>query len=470
MTSSTEPLAPMSLEQALLDLQRRVAGAIVTPSDPDYGKARATWNVAVDQRPAVVVVAATTADVAEAVRFARARGLRVAVQATGHGVARPADGAVLIVTSRLDEVTIDPEARTAYVSAGATWGAVLAPAQAHGLAPLLGSSPGVGAIGYTLGGGMGWLARRHGLASDHVLAFDLVTPDGIEVRASADEQPSLFWALKGGGGGTLGVVTGMLIRLVPVATVYAGNLLYPASMAREVLARWRHWIKGVGDELTSSVCLMNFPPLDEVPEPLRGQSFAIVRGCWSGDLAEGQALIDGWRTWRAPAIDLWGPMPFTEIATVSNDPVDPTPAMVTTEWFDHLPDQAIDVLTRATFPTAGPPTLVFSELRHAGGAVARNADAAANDRGRSGEIVLQLLGVVMDAEQGLAVEAHLRQTRRALAPFVTGAAYLNFCEGREKQERTRDAFSAEHLRRAQGVKAALDDEDRFCHGLGLSPR
>jgi FAD/FMN-containing dehydrogenase len=416
------------------------------------------------------VVPASVADVAEAVRFARFGDLPVAVQATGHGVARPADGAVLIVTATLDGVTVDPAARTAYVGAGALWNAVLEPAQEHGLAPLLGSTPFVGAVGYTLGGGMGWLARRHGLASDSVRAFDVVTPDGIEVRASAQEQPELFWALRGGGGGSLGVVVGMEIELFPVTTVYAGNLLYPAEAAAEVLRRWRDWVAGVGEELTSAVTLMNFPPLPEVPEPLRGGSFVLVRGAWCGDLDEGKALIDQWRSWRTPVADMFGPLPFAQIAAVSQDPVDPMPSKVTSEWFDTLPDEAIDVLVRSVVPAPGKaPALVFGEVRHAGGAIRAGAAAAANDRGRSGEFLLELVGVPAGPEAARALDAHLRGTREALAPHVTGAAYLNFLEGAEKQERTPAAFSPRNLARLRAVKAALDPADRFRHGFGVLP-
>jgi FAD/FMN-containing dehydrogenase len=234
----------ISLDEAVAGLRDRVAGAVLTERDPGYAESCAAWNVLFQHHPAVLVVAETSSDIAAAVRFARAGGFRVAVQATGHGVARPADGAVLIVTSKMTDVTIDPARRTAKVAAGAKWGAVLAPAQAHGLAPLLGSTTDVGAIGYTLGGGMGWLARRYGLAADSVRSFDLVTPDGELVHASSDEHAELFWALKGGGAGTLGVVTSMEIDLYPVANVYAGNLLYPIEMAAEVIARWRDWVAG----------------------------------------------------------------------------------------------------------------------------------------------------------------------------------------------------------------------------------
>ena len=445
---------------------------MLVPSDDGFAAAAAAWNLCFTHDPALVVIAGTTADITEAVRFARAAGYRVAIQATGHGIARPAGAdTVLIVTSRLAGVTIDAAARTAHVSCGAKWGAVLAPAQEHGLAPLLGSTTDVGAVGYTLGGGMGWLGRRYGLASDSVRSFDLVLPDGTEAHASATEQPELFWALKGGGGGTFGVVTAMDIELYPVTTVYAGNLLYPVGMAAEVIARYRDWVvDGIDEQLTSSVLIMNFPPLDVVPEPIRGQSFVIVRGCWSGELAEGQRLIDAWRNWRTPAVDMFGPMPFSAADTISNDPVDPIPAMVSTEWFDALPNAAIETLVAATAADGEhPPMLLFSELRHAGGAIRANAAGAVNDRGRSGELLLEMVGMVFGPEHGMALEAHIERTRQALAPFVTGAAYLNFMEGEDKRERSASAYSDGHMVRLQAVKDAVDGGDRFSHGFGIVP-
>ena len=205
-----------------------VDSRVIVPGDEHYDAARQGWNLAVDQYPAMIVEARTAEDVAEALRFAQSQGLDVAVTATGHGVIRKADHSLLIDTSKMAAVEVDAAARTAWVGAGTKWGAVLEAAQAAGLAPLLGSSPDVGAIGYTLGGGMGWLVRKYGLSADSVNYFEVVTVNGERVRASATENADLFWGLRGGGG-NFGVVTGMEIRLYPVTTVYGGNLFYPVS-------------------------------------------------------------------------------------------------------------------------------------------------------------------------------------------------------------------------------------------------
>ena len=448
-------------------LRAAVAGDVLTPDQPGFDGACLAWNVRFVHAPAVVVVAADVGDIVAAVRYAHATQSAVTVQATGHGVARTARDGVLVVTSRLTDVTIDPVGATAHVACGAKWGAVLAPAQEHGLAPLLGSTTDVGAVGYTLGGGMGWLGRRYGLAADSVHSFDVVLADGSAAEASATVNPELFWALRGGGG-AFAVVTAMTIDLYPVSTVYAGNLLYPVELAGEVMRRYRSWSVGMDEQLTSSVGIMNFPPIDLVPEELRGRSFVIIRGCWSGDVAVGAALIDEWRNWCTPAIDMFGEMPFAMADTISNDPVDPLPAVVTTEWLDELADEAIDLIVAATTPVADqPPMLLFAEMRHCGGAIRRNAAGKPNARSRSGELVLELCGLAFGPEHGAALEDYMVSVRETLAPYVTGAVYLNFAEGEEKYERGMEAFSPAATARLAAVKHAVDPDDHLRNALAM---
>lgn len=237
-------------EEQFVQLRTSQSGKVIIPDDPDYDAARQAWNLAVNQHPAFIIVAKSADDIAVAVRFASMQDLSIAVQATGHGVIREASDSLLIVTSQMTNVRVDPNTRTAWIGAGVKWGRVLAQTQAVGLAPLLGSSPDVGAVGYTLGGGMGWLARKYGLSADSVNRFELVTADGKIVTASKDENTDLFWGLRGGGG-NFGVITGMEIRLYPVTTVYGGNLFYPVQKAKEVFTHYRQWIADAPDELTS---------------------------------------------------------------------------------------------------------------------------------------------------------------------------------------------------------------------------
>jgi FAD/FMN-containing dehydrogenase len=263
----------------------------------------------------------------------------------------------------------------------------------------------VGAVGYTLGGGTGWLARRYGLSADSVNRFEIVTADGRLRTASSNEESELFWALRGAGMGNLGVVTGMEVQLHPVAEVYGGNLLYPAEAATDVLARWHAWLPAVPDELTSAVVLMNYPPFDAVPEPVRGRSFAVVRGAFAGPAAEGERLMAYWRDWRAPVLDQFGTLPFARIAEVSQDPVDPMPIIGRGLWLDDLAPAAMDAIVAATLLHDGPPTLTLAELRHAGGAIARVApdDAAYGNRGAP--LLLNLIGVAPSPEAGARVDA-----------------------------------------------------------------
>src|SRR5437764_10446642 len=226
-------------------------GDYVTPNDANWDEARQAWNLAVDQRPAAVALPETADDVAAIVRHARENGLRVAAQGTGHNahpLAHELDETVLVKTHRMREVEIDPVARRARVGAGALWIDVTVPAGEHGLAPLAGSSPDVGVVGYSLGGGISWLGRRHGLSANSVVAIELVDAHGDQIRASADENADLFWALRGGGG-SFGIVTAIEIALYPVADIYAGWLVFPVERAAEVLNAWREWVDTVPDEV-----------------------------------------------------------------------------------------------------------------------------------------------------------------------------------------------------------------------------
>jgi FAD/FMN-containing dehydrogenase len=458
----------MTMTHPLAALGSRLEGAAISPGDPDYDRTRAAWNLHFDHRPAVVVEAASVADVVEAVRYADEQNLRIAIQATGHGVTSLADGAVLIKTGRLDDVAIDPESRTARLGGGVTWGPVLAAAQEHGLAPLLGSSPGVGAVGYTLGGGFGWLGRRYGLAVDHVRSFKVVLADASVVVASDSENTDLFWALRGAGIGNLGVVVEMEIDLFPVTEVYAGNLLYPVEVAREAFELYTRWSAEVPEEMTTGFSVMNFPPVEMVPPPLRGQSFAIIRGCHSGDLAEAATLVDFWREWKNPAFDMFGPMPFAEAATISNDPEDPMPGMTGSRWLNGLDANVIDaVLEAMAGDESGPSPLIFVEIRHAGGAIGRLVEGASYS-GRGADRLLEAVAPVMDPDAPARIRATLARLWERLGPSLAEGAYLNFLEGEDRKAATRDAFDAGTFARLGEVKRTYDPANRFAHGIDLN--
>jgi hypothetical protein len=466
-TTQTAP-APAVRDVRWAELQGNVKGRVITPADPAYDEARRAWDLTVRQWPAAILVAKDAPDIAAAMRFAQQEGLTVAVQSTGHGVVRPADDSLLILTSEMVEIRVDAASQTAWVGAGAKWGMVLERTQPFGLAPLLGSSPDVGVVGYTLGGGLGWLGRKYGLAADSVRFFEVVTADGRLLRASEAENGDLFWGLRGGGG-SLGIVTGMEIQLYPVTTVYGGNLFYPIELAREVFARYRDWIASAPDELTSSVLIMNYPPVPAVPEFLRGQSFAIVRGCACGPLAQGEALLQSWRAWRTPLLDDFKAMPFADVGSISNDPVDPLPGFSTGAWLRELGDGAIDVVVRAATGEDGPSPYAFAEVRHAGGAIARVKPGSNAYGNRDASLLLQLVGMAPTPEAYRHLQQVTGQVKQRLQPYLTGGVYLNFLGGEESRQQVEKGYSPEAFRRLKALKAAVDPEHRLQHGFNIPP-
>jgi hypothetical protein len=454
------------IESRWQELQATIQGQVITPEYPAYDEARLAWNRKVVQHPAVIVVAQTAQDVQTAVTFARQHQLGVAVQATGHGNVRPADDCLLILTHEMNSVKIDPIACTATIEAGVQWGAVLDAAQQHGLAPLLGSSPTVGAVGYTLGGGLGWLGRKYGLATDSVVEFEVVTTDGARRRVASDENSDLFWGLRGGGG-SLGIVTRMTIRLFPVTQVYAGNLFYPVSMAEDVFRHYRAWVGNAPDELTTSVLIMNFPPIPDLPDFMRGQSFAIVRGCYCGPVADGETLLRHWREWRPPLVDDFKTIPFSAAATISSDPVDPMPAFTSGAWLRELSDEAIQAIVAYGAGVNGPSPLVFAEVRHAGGAIRQVGEETAVYGNREAEFVLSLVSVAPDAPAHQRLVAYTEEMKEALRPSLTGGVYMNFLEGVESQIRIRDGLATGGYERLAQLKARVDPENLLRYSFNV---
>lgn len=448
-------------------LQAKIQGEVITPDDATYHQMRQAWNLSVNQYPSLLVAAASPTDIATAVQYARQEKLAIAVQATGHGVIRPANGALLILTGRMKQVKVDAAAQTAWVEAGAKWEAVLAETQKHGLAPLLGSSPDVGAVGYTLGGGIGWLARKYGLAADSVNYFELVTTDGRLVRASTHKNSDLFWGLRGGGG-SLGIVTSMEIRLYPVTTVYGGNLYYPISQAHQVYRRYREWITNAPDDLTSSILIMNYPPFPQLPEFLRGQTFVMVRGCYAGLVEKGEELLRYWRDWQKPVIDDFKAMPFSQVATISNDPVDPMPGLSTGAWMRELTDEAIEILVERVAAAHGSP-LAFAEIRHVGGAISRVDPRSTAYSHRDATLLLQMVGAAPTPEIYNFVKQYGDSVKAALAPALTGGVYMNFLEGEEARQKVTAGFSLKSFRQLKTIKVVHDPDHYLQYGMNITP-
>ena len=284
-------------------LSAQMSGRVVTPSDPDWDATRQVFNLAMDLRPAAVALPHDVRDVVAAVDYARTKGLRVAPQATGHNAdAHGAlDETLLVDVRELQQISIDVDARRVRVGAGVKWGRVAPQLSKHGLAALHGSSPDVGVAGYSLGGGMGWLGRKHGLQANSVTAIELVTADGRATRVDAEHEPDLFWALRGGNG-NFGVVTAIEFAVYPVEDLYAGVMFFPFQRAAEVLHAWTELVPTLPDEMMSWASLLQFPDAPFVPEPVRGGSFAVVYGAFLGTEARGRSLLRPVRE-LSPAMD-----------------------------------------------------------------------------------------------------------------------------------------------------------------------
>jgi FAD/FMN-containing dehydrogenase len=453
----------------LEELRAALQGAAYVPGEEGYDDGRRAFNLNAHQHPALVVMAAGAADVIAAVRLARDEGLGVGVLATGHAVAAPCDGGVLINTSRMRGVRVDPEAQTARVEAGALWRDVIPESQAFGLAGLLGSSSGVGVVGYTMGGGFGWLGRKYGFNADSLREADVVTADGELRRVSAYEHPDLFWGLKGGGG-NLGVVTSLEFALYPLTTVYGGNLFYPAERAPEVVDLFSRWVETLPDEMTAAVTFLNIPPIPEIPEPLRGGSFIAVRGCYCGDPPEaGEELLRSWREFDEPVVDTFRPMSYREMDMISMDPVDPIGAYTHVEMLGDLTPEAIDTLVEVAGVDSGSP-LIQLELRRLGGALTRPpADLSPIGR-RDSKFVMMGIGATPTPEVAQAVQAHLAYVAEAMSPYKTGATYINFLElDGASPERVRAAYSPEDWERLVELKDRYDPENLFRFNRNIPP-
>ncbi len=458
MTLQTETINARTVEH----LRARLHGALLRPGEEGYEGAHAAWNLNARQSPAEVAE-----DVLFAVRFARDAGLGVGVMATGHGVGTPPDGGVLINTSRMRGVRVDPAARTATVEAGALWKDVIPEAAPHGLAGLAGSAPHVGVVGYTMGGGFGWLGRKYGLNSASVTEAEVVTADGELLRVSANENADLFWGL-GGGGGNFGIVTSLEFRLYPLTTVYGGSAFYPVERASEVLNTFASWSAGLPDEMTTAAAFMNIPPLPHLPEPLRGRSVMVVKGCYCGEkLEDGEAMFRHMREGLGrPIVDTFRQMPVTEMDRISMDPVDPLGVVQHAELLSDLTPEAVDVLVRVA--GAGSP-LTILELRQLGGALVRTPEHLNLLGSGNARYSMNAIGATFSPEMVEGVKAHLARLVEATRPYQTGRTFVNFMEEDPAEDRVRAAYTRGDWERLVALKDEHDPENLFRFNRNIPP-
>jgi FAD/FMN-containing dehydrogenase len=404
-------------------------GRVTMPGDTGWDAARSGWNRAVDQRPVAVVEAVGAGDVEAVLRIARDAGLRVAPQATGHGAESlgPLEGTILLKTSAMRGVQVDPDAGVARVEAGAQAGAVADAAGAHGLAPVLGLAATVGVAGLALDGGTGWLSRTYGLCSSNVRAFEVVTAASERVRVDARREPELYWALRGGGG-RFAIVTALELEAHPVAEVCAGMVAWPAERAAEVLERFRDWAREAPESVGAVFRYLALPAIDAVPEPLRGRRIVAVIAACLGSAPDAERLMQPVRAAGDALVDTFGPIEPAALVRVAGDPEAPAPARGDGFLVEDLTPGLVEAVAELIAADALAP-LGALELRVLGGALARAPEGHGALARLEGAYSLFAGGAVLDAEAGEAIAARHAMLRARLAPWIAPRALLNSSGG-----------------------------------------
>ncbi len=456
-------------DAVLADLAPHFRGELIRPADPPYDTARAVWNGAIDRYPALIARCSAAADVRAAVRFARERDLLVAVRGGGHNVAGTAvcDGGLVIDLSPMKGLWVDPARGIARAQAGLLWGEFDRETQAFGLAAPGGIIGHTGIAGLTLGGGFGWLMRRHGLAADNVLSADVVTADGESLRASAEEHADLFWGLRGGGG-NFGVVTSFEYRLHPVGpTVLAGVMLHPAAKAREVLGFYRGFIASAPDELTTIVVLRMAPPAPFLPPSVHGQPAVVIGACYAGAVEEGERAIAPLRRFGEPLVDLIRPTPYVSHQSLLDASAPHGLGYYwKSEYVPGLSDALIDTLAERAWeaPTPESYTIIF----HLGGAVGREDPEGSAFEDRRAAHAVNIDAVWSDPALASDCTAWTRELWEAVRPYSTGRVYVNFL-GDEGQDRVRAAYGEAKYERLRELKLKHDPTNFFRMNQNIRP-
>lgn len=452
----------MNPQLNLADLRANVAGPVLTPGEEGFAEEVSGFNLATQHSPDAAVGVTNENDVVEAVRFAARHRLPVRVLATGHGPAEPVTDGLLLVTRRLNRLSIDPSTRIATIGAGLKWEAVQAAAGPLGLTAITGSSPDVGAIGLTLGGGLGPLARSHGYTSDYAVSFRVVTREGEAVTASAEENPDLFWALRGGKGG-LGVVTELSIRLVDLPVIHAGAVIFDTPHIETVLRGWIEWTAGAPDEVTTSVAIIRFPDVEFVPEPLRGRHAIALRFAYPGSEEDGERIAAPLRALAPSIMDTIGQLPTSMMGLIHSDPTDPLPA-----WDLGLllssadQDLATAILDHVGAGTRNP--LMITELRHLGGKAAIDVPEGSAAGGRAGRFSCYAIGVPDPSLFETVLPAVAGRLVAAIAPWTAPETNVNFAGRFRSAEHFASAWPPDTFARLAAVKKAYDPLGLFTYG------
>ena len=443
-------------------------GQVILPEDADYDTHRRIWNGSIDRHPALIVRCAGVADVIAAVKFGQASGMPVAVRSGGHSFPglSVADDALVIDLSLMKGVRVDPERRTARVQAGVLLGELDRETQAFGLAVPTGLVTHTGVGGLTLGGGIGWIMRKHGLSIDNLLSIDLVTATGEFVRASADENADLFWGVRGGGG-NFGIATEFEFRCVPLDShVLAGPVFWPMEKSAEVLRFYRDWVADAPDELMTIVVHRKAPPLPFVPVELHGERVVMIICCWVGDIEKGESVIRPLREFGSPVADVCVPKPFLQHQAMLD------PSFIPGRWYyfkscdvAELTDEIIDITAERSLRISSP--LTSFPIWQMGGAVGRVDKAETAFNGRTAGFTYNI-GACTQTRTGFDEErAWVRDFWSALEPWHQGV-YVNFL-GDEGADRVREAYGSDKYNRLRALKQKYDPENFFRLNQNIAP-
>lgn len=473
MTLTGDPV--LLPDVALEGLRMAFRGGVSIGSDATYENDRVVWNAMIDKRPAMIIRCMGTADVIDAVNFARMRNLLVAVRSGGHSVAGlgTCDGGMLIDLSGMDGVYVDTDAKAARVQGGSTWGGVDRETQAFGLAIPGGVVSNTGVAGLTLGGGIGYLRRKYGLSCDNLLSADVVTAEGESLRASAKQNSGLFWALRGGGG-NFGVVTSFEFRTHSVGPMVAFSLLlYPIDEALEVFRAWRDWQATVSNDVTSHIYLFTVPEGMPLPEEVINKEVVLVTAMHAGNLEEGLKALASSKEIGTPMLDLSGPWPY-RIVQSSNDPMfapkGKVHAYFKSLFLQDLSDDAIDLIIKRGLDR--PNLLTLFNLAQMGGAVSDIGSEETAVASRAAPFMLSIDGISFDGREGDAFVPWVRDVWQEMQRFASGGPYLNFLgaeEGQEEKRLVKAAYGPNYQKLAT-IKKQYDPDNFFRLNQNISPK
>jgi len=444
-------------------------GQLLAAGDEGYEQARFTWNAMFDKRPALIARCAGVADVIAGVNYARENGLLLSVRGGGHSVPghSTCDRGLLLDLSPMRSVRVDPVTRAARAEGGVTWGIYDHETQAFGLASPGGQISTTGIAGLTLGGGIGWLMRKHGLACDNLISADVVTAAGELVTASAEQNPELFWGVRGGGG-NFGIVTSLEYRVHEIGPlVFGGAVMHPLERAHDVLAYFREFCTASPDELTPYALLVTAPPAPFVPPELVGQQVVVLAGCYAGDLEEGERVLRPLREFGSPPIDLFQPLPYTVLQSMFDDTVPAGQSYyLKGDYASEASDELIDALIEYAAAFPGPHSEIhLGQMGGAAGRVGENDTAFSH---RDAEFVVIGLAHWLEPQEQDAQIAWVQALSNAVRPFSVGT-YVNFL-GDEGDERIRFAYgSAEKYDRLVELKRTWDPQNLFCLNQNIRP-